>query len=494
MVFNSFDFFIFFTVVTSVNFLLPQKYRWILLLASSCYFYMAFIPSYIFILFAAIALDYAMAILIEDSQGKVRKRYLIFSILGTCSLLFVFKYFNFVNENLSFLLKLINWNYSLSLLNIALPIGLSFHVFQSLSYVIEVYKERQKAERDFGIYSLYVMFFPQLVAGPIERPQNMLHQLRDFKDFDYDSFIYGIKLMGWGLFKKAVIADRAAVVVNYVYRSPGDFGGPQLAIATVLFALQIYCDFSGYSDMAIGIAKIYGVNLMQNFNSPYFAKSIDEFWKRWHISLSSWFRDYIYIPLGGNRVSKWKRIRNVMITFLLSGLWHGASWTYIVWGGIHGLYVSVQSLLASGTNNFKKRLNIGASAWNCFGLLVTFLATSYAWIFFRADSLSDALGISNKLLFGWQEFLYHFISQVMAGKVAGAFSYFYIGSTFTDFLILDFAVIALFLYEMINRNKDVILFLDSKPIWLRFALFYIIAMAILLFGVFDSSQFIYFQF
>jgi len=308
MLFNSLEFLIFFPVVTLLYFLLPHRHRWWMLLAASCGFYMMFIPKYIIILAVTIIIDYVAGILAEkpDLSPHKRKSILTISILSTCLVLFIFKYFNFFNTNFAHLAALLHWNYPIAALKLALPIGLSFHTFQSLSYVIEVYCGRQKAEHHFGIYSLYVMFYPQLVAGPIERPQNLLHQFYAKHAFDYQRVTDGLKLMVWGLFKKVVIADRLAIAVNTVYNDPHSFTGIPLIIATAFFAFQIYCDFSGYSDIAIGAAQVMGFRLMDNFNRPYFAKSIPEFWKRWHISLSTWFRDYLYIPLGGNRAKTWR--------------------------------------------------------------------------------------------------------------------------------------------------------------------------------------------
>lgn len=268
-------------------------------------------------------------------------------------------------------------------LKLLLPIGLSFHTFQSLSYVIEVYRGHQKAERNFGIYALYVMFYPQLVAGPIERPKNLLHQFYEEHYFDYQRVVDGLKLMLWGLFKKVVIADRLSVLVNEVYGNPSGHQGFLLVIATVFFAFQIFCDFSGYSDMAIGSAQVMGFKLMDNFNRPYFSKSIAEFWKRWHISLSSWFRDYIYIPLGGNRVPQWRMCCNLFLTFLLSGLWHGANWTFVIWGGLNGFYM-VFSIL---THDPRKKLvqwtglDRHPKAHKYLNVMVVFSLVCLGWIF-----------------------------------------------------------------------------------------------------------------
>ena len=318
MLFNSFHFVLFFVVVTSLYFVLPHRFRWFLLLASSCYFYMAFIPVYLLILGFTIIIDYFAGIWLEKTQGKERKYFLIASLIANIGVLAVFKYYNFLNTNLSELLSSIGYINQIPNLSIILPIGLSFHTFQAMSYTIEVYRGNQKAERNFGIYSLYVMFYPQLVAGPIERPQNLIHQFYEKHYFEYARVVEGLKLMLWGLFMKLVIADRLAIYVNAVYNNADQHSGKTLALATVFFAFQIYCDFAGYSNIAIGAAKVMGFKLMTNFNRPYFSRSISEFWKRWHISLSTWFRDYLYISLGGNRVKVQRIYLNLFLVFVIS--------------------------------------------------------------------------------------------------------------------------------------------------------------------------------
>jgi len=351
MLFNSLEFAIFFPVVAALYFLLPFRWRTPMLLVASSIFYMAFIPAYILILLVTILIDYWAGIYLERVTGRGRRTLLIVSILATCAVLFVFKYYTFFTGSFAGLSGWLGWPLSWPTLHIILPIGLSFHTFQSLSYVVEVYFGRQKAEKNFITYATYVMFFPQLVAGPIERPQNLLHQFYENHSFDYERVTSGLKRMAWGFFKKLVVADRLALYVNDVYASPPAFNGLQLTIATVFFAYQIYCDFSGYSDIAIGSARVLGFRLMENFNTPYYSSSISEFWRRWHISLSTWFRDYVYLPLGGSRVSAPRRYFNLLTTFTVSGLWHGASWTYVFWGLINGLYL----VFGLATKEFRSR-------------------------------------------------------------------------------------------------------------------------------------------
>ena len=352
---------------------------------------MAFVPIYILILGFTIVIDYFAGIWLETTQGKRKKWFLIASLITNIGVLALFKYYNFLNNLLTALFHGAGYQNPIPYLSILLPIGLSFHTFQAMSYTIEVYRGHQKAERHFGIYSLYVMFYPQLVAGPIERPQNLLHQFYEKHTFDYRRVTAGLQLMVWGLFKKVVIADRLATVVDNVYNNPLEHHGLSLIVATVFFAFQIFCDFSAYSDMAIGAAQVMGFKLMKNFDRPYHSKSIQEFWSRWHISLSTWFRDYLYISLGGNRVPIPRWYFNLFIVFLISGLWHGANWTFVVWGALHGFY------LVFGLITKNKRKAIGQSIGlnnfpnlnNFLQISTTFALTAFAWIFFRADSITN---------------------------------------------------------------------------------------------------------
>lgn len=326
MLFNSLEFALFFPIVTILFFMLPHKFRWLLLLLASCFFYMFFKPIYILILILTIVIDYYAGLWIAKTEDKrKRKRLLLLSIIANVGVLVVFKYYNFLVDNINVVMNTLHTTGKIPMLNIILPIGLSFHTFQAMSYTIEVYKGNQKAEKHFGIYALYVMFYPQLVAGPIERPQNVLHQFHEVKKFNYENFRSGLILMAWGFFKKCVIADRLSMFVSEVYGNVNEHHGIPVMIATAFFALQIFCDFSGYSDIAIGSARCMGYDLMTNFDRPYLSTSISEFWRRWHISLSTWFRDYVYIPLGGNRVSKTRWYLNLVIVFTVSGIWHGAN-------------------------------------------------------------------------------------------------------------------------------------------------------------------------
>ena len=484
MLFNSIQFCIFFAVVTSLFFALPHRLRWLLLLAASCYFYMAFVPVYILILALIIVIDYGAGILIERAQGRARKYLLIASLVANIGVLFVFKYFNFVADSITGLASLLSQQPVPDIaLRIILPIGLSFHTFQSMSYTIEVYRGHQKAERHFGIYALYVMFYPQLVAGPIERPQNLLHQFHERHDFDYQRVTDGLKLMAWGMFKKVVIADRLAVFVNHIYQSPQNHEGWPLIIATVFFAFQIYCDFSGYSDIAIGSAQVMGFKLMDNFRRPYFATSIADFWTRWHISLSTWFKDYLYIPLGGNRVAPWRWWLNLLIVFLVSGLWHGANWTFVIWGALNGLYLigeiwtqKIRARLSSAL-----RLDRVPFLQKTLQILVTFALVSFAWIFFRASSLSDAFYITSHLWPGSSQ-------QGLGASIRQ------LGNPI-DFGVAVGAIIFLMIVEAVQSRGSIRLLVAQQPLVVRWVAYYVLVMLIIVFAqITNPIEFIYFQF
>jgi D-alanyl-lipoteichoic acid acyltransferase DltB (MBOAT superfamily) len=472
-------------LVTALYFLLPQRGRWLLLLGASCVFYAYFIPKYLLILGFTIIVDYFAGILIEKTKGRWRRLSLGFSIAANVGVLALFKYFNFFNGNLEALVRFLGWNYGISSLALILPIGLSFHTFQAMSYTIEVYRGNRKAERHFGIYALYVMFYPQLVAGPIERPQNLLHQFYEVHNFDYDRITSGLKLMAWGLFKKTVVADRLAHFVDYVYGAPSQFNGPVLAVATVFFAFQIYYDFSGYTDIAIGAARVMGFELMRNFDCPYHAKSITEFWRRWHISLSSWFRDYLYIPLGGNRVSKIRWYINIIIVFVVSGLWHGANWTYIIWGALHSFFLLFGAVTQQVRAQLVKavRLVRYPRVHSLTKVLATFLLVCFAWIFFRANSFHHAIQVCSGLASGWGDLLHP--GRLMRDR-NGAFLGFQIAA------LIGLVVIEL--GQLFQKRNNVLARIASQPWWFRWPLYYGIVSAIFFFHVRDGDRFIYFQF
>jgi alginate O-acetyltransferase complex protein AlgI len=400
MLFNSFEFLFFFPVVTALFFLFSPKFRWGLLLAASCFFYMFFKPEYILILIFTIIIDYYAGIFIQQANHLSKKRqFLIASLIANIGVLAIFKYYNFINGNITSLGNMLGFTNKIPALGMILPIGLSFHTFQAMSYTIEVYRGHQKAEKHIGIYALYVMFYPQLVAGPIERPQNMLPQFHSRQSFNYENLAQGLNLIAYGFFKKLVVADRLSVFVNQVYSNIDDASSSSMLITVCFFSIQIYCDFSGYSDIARGTAKCMGFDLMINFSRPYLSQSVSEFWRRWHISLSTWFKDYLYIPLGGSREGKSKGHRNLLIVFLVSGLWHGANWTFVVWGALHGFYVvagSLSSRLRSRLNSLFY-LNKSVVIHKFVNRCIVFALVTFAWIFFRAHTIKEASKVIRKI-------------------------------------------------------------------------------------------------
>jgi D-alanyl-lipoteichoic acid acyltransferase DltB (MBOAT superfamily) len=440
---------------------------------------MAFVPKYILILGFTIIVDYFAGIWIEKTEGKKKQWFLIASLVANIGVLAVFKYYNFLNDNITALCGLVHAQNPIPALSILLPIGLSFHTFQAMSYTIEVYRGNQKAERHFGVYALYVMFYPQLVAGPIERPQNILHQFYIEHKFDYTRVTDGLKLMLWGLFKKVVVADRLSVVVDHIYKDPGQANGLTLSIAAVFFSFQIYCDFSGYSDMAIGSAQVMGFKLMDNFNRPYFAKNIGEFWRRWHISLSTWFKDYLYIPLGGNRAVKWRWYYNIFITFLISGLWHGASWNFIIWGALHAIY----QIFGISTKKFRSSaeefVGISSVFWlsKALNIAATFVLVTVAWIFFRVETFDKAWYILTHLS---QDWTWQGVSSL--------------GISDAELYNCLAAIVILECVHLLQRHHSIRHMLSDKPIWLRWGVYYLLIFLIIFKGKFENQVFIYFQF
>ena len=480
MLFNSFEFLLFFPIVTLLYFLLPHKVRWVHLLAASCVFYMAFIPAYILILFFLITIDYVAGILIEKSTAGRRASFLIMSIVANVGLLFFFKYAVFFTDHIHGAFSAFGSVQSSSLVKIILPVGLSFHTFQAMSYTIEVYRGNQKAERHYGIYALYIMFYPQLVAGPIERPQNMLHQFREKHPFNYDLAVSGLRLMLWGMFKKVVIADRIALVTDPVYANPHSYQPAYLLITLFLFAYQMYCDFSGYSDIAIGAARVMGYNLMLNFDLPFRSKSITEFWRRWHISLSTWFYDYVFNPFITYFRDRGKVaiIIGLLITFVLSGMWHGAGWQFIVFGLLHGIAVIYEYF----TRKARKKLfsPLPQSVRDVASKVLTLTFVFLAWIIFRANNLLDARYI---------------LSKIPAAINPASFS----KTLFTDrqgaqILPCCCLILLLELAHALHGENNKETFIAEGPKILRWGMYLAFIFSIIFFGVFNNRQFIYFQF
>ena len=403
MTFNSLDFLIFYPIVLLLHFLLPHKYRWMMLLAASLLFYMWWSAPLFFLILFTTVVSWICSLVIEKTDDpKKKKLCLTLTLITSLGVLFFFKYYNFLAGTAMSIGALFGAEFDATL-QLILPVGISFYTFQTLSYAIDVYRGDIKTEHHFGYYFLFVTFFPQLVAGPIERPDNLLPQLYKERKWNWDDAVAGGKRMLAGFFKKIVVADLLATYVNAVYNSPETSTGLGIVVASAMFAVQIYCDFSGYTDIAIGCARMMGIHLMQNFNRPYSAKTIKEFWSRWHISLSTWFRDYLYIPLGGNRCAPARRWLNVMIVFLVSGLWHGAAWTFVIWGFLHGAYQVIGGLTLKKRQELCEKMHINRESvgFRIYQQAITCVLVTFAWIFFRANSTGDLITLLSHLFTSW---------------------------------------------------------------------------------------------
>lgn len=477
MLFNSLEYAIFLPLVFMCYWLLPHRFRWLCLLIASYYFYMSWNAKYIVLIFFVTVISYFAALAFEKYQCK--KLILITSIVLDCSILFVFKYFDFFINSIINIFDNIGIQIQPITLQLILPVGISFYIFQTLSYMIDVYRGNAKPEHHFGVYATFISFFPQLVAGPIERTNRLMPQIKKEQYFNYKQATYGLKLMVWGFFKKIVIADNFSVYVDSVYNNLTHFKGFALIIATILFTVQIYCDFSGYSDIARGTAKLLGIELMQNFTSPYFSASIKEFWSKWHISLSTWFRDYIYIPLGGNKVKKSKHYLNLIITFLVSGLWHGANWTYFLWGGVHGIAQVIENVLA-----ISQKIKINTFQW-IIRVIAVFCFSSLAWVFFRAQSISDAIYV----------FIHMFDGIALPVKYF-ADGFYEIGIEKKDILLIfTFYLFPLLAFDYASLRVDVIEWIGNQHKIIRWTIYISIVWIILMLTpVNNKSEFIYFQF
>ena len=488
MLFNSLQFVIFFPIVIILYFLTPYKKRWILLLIASYYFYMCWKVDYILLIIISTLIDYICSNKMSRIKEKVkRKKWLLISIFSNIGILFGFKYFNFFSENIQTLFNNYNVFYEIPLFNILLPVGISFYTFQTLSYTIDVYNNKTPAQRHLGVFAVYVSFFPQLVAGPIERSNHLLPQFFREHDFSYIRVKAGLQKMLWGFFKKIVIADNLAILVDGVYNNVDNYSGLTLIVATIFFTFQIYCDFSGYSDIAIGTAKVMGFELRENFKRPYFSKSIREFWQRWHITLSTWFRDYVYIPLGGNRTIKWRWYYNIFITFLVSGLWHGANWTFVIWGALHGTYLIIALALTNPKKQFSSLIQKQSKSFNkLLDVTITFILVAFAWIFFRANNLDDAIYIISNLSVNYNEILN--LSELrMQFRGIGLFQ--------EDLIKCFLLILALFLYSSYERSGNVWEKLQKKPKWIRWSIYYVLVYGILFIAPHSNvNNFIYFQF
>jgi alginate O-acetyltransferase complex protein AlgI len=492
VLFNSPQFAVFFPLVTLGFYALPHKFRVAFLLAASLGFYMAWRPWYVIVLLLLIGIDYvAGRAMANRSEPRERRRFLFLSLAANLGLLFVFKYYAFFMAFATALLHRLSVDWQPPLLAVVLPVGISFHTFQAMGYTSDVYRGRIQAERRLDRFALFVTYFPQLVAGPIERAASLLPQLTAEVRFDAARVADGLRTMAWGLFKKVVVADRMARAVDVVYSAPAAHDGPALAIATLCFAIQIYGDFSGYSDMAIGAAKVLGVDLVQNFRTPYLARSVEDFWHRWHISLSSWFRDYLYVPMGGNRTSLPRWCFNVLVVFLLSGLWHGANWTFVAWGAFHGLWLIASRLSARHRTAVVRALALDRlpRVHAALQTLTTFALVTVGWVFFRASSLGNALLILRRLGSGWAG----------VGAVAGSLARLdavggVLGLAPVEVALALFFGALLLFAEWRGGELPPMQLVARQPAYVRWPTYYALVTLILLFGVFDDAPFLYFQF
>lgn len=500
MLFNSVDFLIFFPLVVLVYFLIPQRVKYLWLLAASYFFYMSWNPGYALLILFSTVTTWAGGLLLSvaGKRGgrktqRVKKWCLAGCILLNLGILFFFKYYAFVTGSAGKLLSLFHISLRVPVFDVLLPVGISFYTFQALGYVFDIYRGEIPAEKNFLRYALFISFFPQLVAGPIERSKNLMHQIYEPHTFDFGRIKDGLLLMGWGFFQKLVIADRIAILVTDVYSRFSDYSGLQILLATVLFAFQIYCDFGGYSDIAVGAARVMGFTLTKNFESPYFAVSVSEFWRRWHISLTTWFRDYIYIPLGGNRCGRLKKYRNLLLTFAVSGLWHGAGWNYVVWGGLNGLYQIVGDLTRPLRTAVQRRLHIrtDCGSYRLVQGFVTFIFVDFSWLFFRSGSLLRSLQMLWHSI-SHPDFLALFSPDTLLGINTMALSE-------KDFYVMLAGLAVLMLADHFKNQKvDIKGVLARQNIWFRWLVYYGLIFAILIFGIYgsgyDASAFIYFQF
>lgn len=496
MLFNSFHFLIFFPLVVLVYFLIPRKMRYIWLLAASYYFYMCWNAKYALLLFFSTAVTWLAGLAMEHVSGKeweaerilIHKKICVGVSFGlNLSLLFFFKYFYFAVDNLNFLLEKMHLNIISPGLDIILPVGISFYIFQALSYTVDVYRQEIKAEKNLARYALFVSFFPQLVAGPIERSKNLLTQIEQMdrlKLWNYERIRNGVLLMIWGFFQKLVIADRIAIVVNQVFDSYQEYGLVELGTTAILFSFQIYCDFAGYSTIAKGAAEVMGFQLMDNFTQPYLAVDIKDFWRRWHISLTTWFTDYLYIPLGGNRKGKKKQCRNILIVFLCSGLWHGANWTYVVWGLLHGCAQVMGNVFKWCIPKWcipKRKEN---NSWwrKTAKVAVNFAVVTVFWVFFRANNMKDALGYFLQCL-----------------KYPRLHSFTDMGLNEANWIVLIIAIGILAIVDLLHeKGMRIRQQLYTRCFLVRGTVYLAAVWLVILFGVYgfqyDASQFIYFQF
>lgn len=496
MLFNSTDFLIFFPIVTLLYFAIPKKIKNVYLLLCSYFFYMCWNARYALLLLGSTIVTYIVGRLIafiprenaDKQKTLLRKVFVAVGFVLNLSILFFFKYTYFLVDNVNFIFRNLGIEQIRIPFDIVLPVGISFYIFQALGYTVDVYRGEVEAEKNFITYAAFVSFFPQLVAGPIERSKNLLKQFYEDHTFSFERAKNGILLMLFGYFQKVILADRVAAYVDTVFDYPQYYAGLEIVLAVVLFAFQIYCDFAGYSNIARGCAQVLGFGLMNNFEAPYFATSVSDFWRRWHISLTSWFRDYLYFPLGGSRCTKKEHYRNIMIVFLVSGLWHGANWTYLIWGGLNGLYQVLGMVLMPLRKKMSSLLHVHEDAFShrLLKTVTTFLLIDFTWIFFRADNLHKAIVLIKRMF-------------IINPWILFDGSLLKIGLSGVEFAIAFSSILLLVLVDYMHVRKiEIRKTLQQQDIWFRWCIYLGMIFALLIFGVygpkFDAAQFIYFQF
>ena len=495
MEFTSMRFLLFFPVVAVLYFAIPQKFRWIWLLISSYYFYMSWSVKYTVLIAASTIITYLGGLFIEKANNisdkkrsvKLKKLYAFLSIAINLGVLFLFKYLDFFFYSIKRVFSWFDFSINTPFFNLILPLGISFYTFQAIGYIVDVYRGDAPAEKNLGKYALFISFFPKLTAGPIERSKDLMHQFDEVHSFDYDRVKDGLLLMAWGYFQKIFVADRLAILVNMVFNYPQNYKGFEIFIASIFFTFQIYCDFSGYTDIARGAAEVMGFNLSMNFERPYFAKSIKEFWRRWHITLSHWLRDYVYIPLGGSRCSKVRHYFNIMVTFLISGLWHGAGMNFVAWGGLHGIYQVTGDMLKPVKTKFINRFKIDTNqfGYKLFQVIVTFILVDFAWIFFRADSFTKAVMMVKNM--------FYFNPWIFSDG-----SLYEMGLDSKDFQMSVIGIMVILFINFLQRTKNLRVELSKQNILFRWVIYIAGAMLLLTFGVYgpayDYQQFIYSHF
>lgn len=497
MLFNSLDFLIFFPIVTLIYFVIPHKIRYIWLLVCSYYFYMCWNAAYALLLFVSTFITWLSGLAIgnivkngkDDANRQQSKGIVAISFILNLTILAFFKYAGFAVNSVNQLFQAVGIRFVVPKVDVLLPVGISFYIFQALSYTVDVYRGDVKVEKNLLKYMVFVSFFPQLVAGPIERSSRLLEQFYEKHSFDFERVCRGLMIMLWGFFQKLVVADRLAVLVNQVFLYNSYYSGIEIIVAVMFFAVQIYCDFAGYSNIAIGASQVMGFELMENFRQPYLANSVSDFWRRWHISLTSWFRDYLYIPLGGNRKGKLAKYRNIMIVFLTSGLWHGANWTYVVWGGLNGLFQVIADLTKKPRQKLKAFFKIRqeSGSWRILSTVITFILVDFTWIFFRADSMADALQIISRIF-----------SQFNPWVLVDGTLY-TLGLSQVDFWIGILSIAVLLTVDIVHeRGIKIRSWVLQQNLWFRWSIYLGAIFFILIFGFYgpnyDASQFIYFQF